>query len=215
MGPRGFSIAEAASMRARLLGLAALRELPPRWALHIPRCRAVHTFGMRFALDLIFVAPSGDPVRVARDVKPGRLVFCARASSVIELSAGQAERYLQSQSERRQPMFISVLVRRLREGKTYDDFVEAWYPDKGFGFDGRGPMLARSLEDEREILTFGFVDLPNREELGTAMERVAQQESVRHDRIDDVIESTTVRGIYELVDEFDFSTDESVARGRP
>jgi hypothetical protein len=30
-----------------------------------------------------------------------------------------------------------------------------------------------------------------------------------------VIESTTVRGIYEVVDEFDFSTDESVDRSRP
>jgi hypothetical protein len=112
-------------------------------------------------------------------------------------------------------MFITVLVRRLREGKSYDDFVEAWYPDKGFGFSGRGPMLARNLHDEREILAFGFVDLPNRESVGKALEGIAQQEAVRHDRIDEVIESTSVRGIYELVDEFDFSTDEAVARGRP
>jgi hypothetical protein len=47
------------------------------------------------------------------------------------------------------------------------------------------------------------------------MERIAAQESVRHDRIDAVIESTTLRGIYEIEDEFDFSTDETVARGRP
>jgi hypothetical protein len=39
--------------------------------------------------------------------------------------------------------------------------------------------------------------------------------SGRHVRIDDVIESTTVRGICEVEDEFDFSTDETVARGRP
>jgi hypothetical protein len=30
-----------------------------------------------------------------------------------------------------------------------------------------------------------------------------------------VIESTSVRGIYEVIDEFDFSTDETVERGRP
>ena len=47
------------------------------------------------------------------------------------------------------------------------------------------------------------------------MERIAQQESVRHDRIDDVIESTAVCGMYEIEDEFDFATDETVARGRP
>jgi hypothetical protein len=39
----------------------------------------------------------------------------------------------------------AVFVRRLREGKTYADFVEAWYPDTGFGVPARilsGPGVA-------------------------------------------------------------------------
>jgi hypothetical protein len=112
-------------------------------------------------------------------------------------------------------MFVAVFVRRLREGKTYEDFLEAWYPAKGFGFGGRGPITARSLDDERELLTIGFVDLQSREQLGEAMSRLADQEAVRHDRLDEVIESTTLRAIYEQLDEFDFSTDETVAAGRP
>jgi len=110
-------------------------------------------------------------------------------------------------------MFISVLVRRLKPGKSYEDFVDAWYPDKGFGFGGRGPILARNLEDNQEILAIGFIDL-ERDELPATLERIAAQEAVRHDRVDAVIESTTLRGIYEIEDEFDFSTDETVARGR-
>jgi hypothetical protein len=112
-------------------------------------------------------------------------------------------------------MFISVLARRLKPGKTYDDFVAAWYPEKGFGFPGRGPFLARNVDDEREIIAVGFVELDSQAELDDALARVAEQEAARHAKIDDVIESTTLRGIYEVVDEFDFSTDESVARGRP
>ena len=112
-------------------------------------------------------------------------------------------------------MFIAVFVRRLRDGKTYEDFLDAWYPDKGFGFGGRGPITARSLTDERELLTIGFVDLPSRESVDEAMARLAEQESLRHDRIDEVIESTSLRTLYEQLDEFDFSTDESVERGRP
>jgi hypothetical protein len=112
-------------------------------------------------------------------------------------------------------MFIAVFVRRLREGKTYEDFLGAWYPDKGFGFGGRGPITARSVNDEREILTVGFVDLPSRDKLSEAMARLAEQEAVRHDRLDEVIESTDLRAIYEQLDEFDFSTDDSVAAGRP
>ncbi|HEX6311730.1 MAG TPA: hypothetical protein VF152_08890 [Acidimicrobiia bacterium] len=112
-------------------------------------------------------------------------------------------------------MFVSLLARRLRPGKTYDDFLRAWYPDKGFGVRMRGPFLARNLEDDREILTVGLIDLSGRDELLDGMAGVAAQEATRHDRIDEVIESTTLRGIYEVTAEFDFSTDESVSRGRP
>jgi hypothetical protein len=111
-------------------------------------------------------------------------------------------------------VFISVLVRRLKPGKTYEDFVAAWYPDKGFGIAGRGPILARNIDDDREIVAIDLMDL-QRDEIPATMERIAAQESVRHDRIADVIESTALRGIYEVTDEFDFSTDETVARGRP
>jgi hypothetical protein len=112
-------------------------------------------------------------------------------------------------------MYIAVLARRLRPGKSYDDFIDAWYPDKGFGFAGRGPVVARGVADEQEIITVGYVDLPDGASLDEAMQRVGAQEAVRHDRIEAVIESTSLRGIYEIVDEFDFSTDETVAAGRP
>jgi hypothetical protein len=112
-------------------------------------------------------------------------------------------------------VFIAVFARRLREGKTYEDFLEAWYPDKGFGIDTRGPITGRGLEDEREILTVAFMDLPDRAALAEAGERIAAQEAIRHDRLDAVIESTELRQIYEQLDEFDFSSDASVERARP
>jgi hypothetical protein len=112
-------------------------------------------------------------------------------------------------------MYVSVLVRRLKPGRTYDDFVRAWYPATGFGIHGRGPILARNVADEREIIAVALMELDTGETLEHMMARVAGSEATRHERIDDVIESTELRGIYEVVDEFDFSTDESVARGRP
>jgi hypothetical protein len=112
-------------------------------------------------------------------------------------------------------MYISVLARTLRPGMTYRDFVDAWYPDRGFGIPGRGPYTARSITNEREILAMGFIDLSDRRQLDEGLRRVAGQEALRHERIDEVIESTQLRGIYEVLDEFDFSSDESVARGRP
>jgi hypothetical protein len=112
-------------------------------------------------------------------------------------------------------MYVSVLVRRLKAGKTYDDFVRAWYPARGFGVRTRGPVVARNVNDEREIMVIAFLELDTGETLEQVGERIASAETLRHERIADVIESTELRGIYEVADEFDFSTDETVARGRP
>jgi hypothetical protein len=112
-------------------------------------------------------------------------------------------------------VYVSVLIRRLKPGKSYDDFVRAWYPDMGFGMGGRGPILARNVDDEREILAFALMDIDSGETLDEVLVRIGAQEAVRHERLTDVVESTVARGIYEVIDEFDFSTDDSVERGRP
>lgn len=70
---------------ARLLGLAGLPALGPRVGLLLPRTRSVHTFGMRFALDLVWLDGEGAVVRVDRRVPPRRVRGCARAEAVVEL----------------------------------------------------------------------------------------------------------------------------------
>ena len=77
----------ARSLHRRLLGLALRRE-PPGYALLIPRCRSVHTFGMRFTLDLVWLGALGRPLRVDRGVPPFRLRSCRRAAGVLEAPAG-------------------------------------------------------------------------------------------------------------------------------
>jgi uncharacterized protein len=69
---------------ARLRGLLGRRD-PPPFALRLERCRCVHTFGMRFALDLHWLDAGGAVVRVDRDVGPGRIRACRRARSVVEV----------------------------------------------------------------------------------------------------------------------------------
>jgi uncharacterized membrane protein (UPF0127 family) len=54
----------------------------------------VHTFGMRFALDLIWLDRTGAVVRVDRDVAPRRLRGCRRARAVLECAAGRADAFL-------------------------------------------------------------------------------------------------------------------------
>jgi uncharacterized protein len=77
-----------ASLRSRLLGLALLRRLPERCALLLPGCRSVHTTGMRFPLDLVWLDAHSAVVRVDRAVAPWRVVACREADAVVELHAG-------------------------------------------------------------------------------------------------------------------------------
>jgi uncharacterized protein len=90
----GLRVYEARGMRARGRGLGGLPALPAEQALCIPRCRAVHTFTMRFPLDLIWLGPDGTVVRLDRDVPPRRHRGCARARAVVETRAGCADRFL-------------------------------------------------------------------------------------------------------------------------
>ena len=74
-------------------GLAKLDDMPETTALHIPRCRSVHTFTMRFPLDLIWLSRDGEVVRIDPAVPPRRLKFCFRARSVVEANAGAGEAF--------------------------------------------------------------------------------------------------------------------------
>ena len=85
----GHEVCVAEGRRARLLGLAHLDRAEVGAGLLIPRCSSVHTFGMRFALDLCFLDGRGEVVAVRLAVPPRRLAFCRRAAAVLELPAGE------------------------------------------------------------------------------------------------------------------------------
>src|SRR3954463_7818798 len=84
----GLHVAAARSPRARFLGLAWLDPIPEDWGLELPRGRSVHTFWMRFALDLVWLDAHGGVVRVDEAVPPRRSRSCRGARSVLEARSG-------------------------------------------------------------------------------------------------------------------------------
>ena len=69
----------ACSLPTRLAGLAGLRSIPPRAGLLIPECASVHTWGMRFEIDVAMMEwpPAGGACEVLAmrtGVGPGRTV---------------------------------------------------------------------------------------------------------------------------------------------
>jgi uncharacterized membrane protein (UPF0127 family) len=91
----------AATRWARLRGLALLRG-PPAEPLLIPRCRSVHTFGMRFALDLVWLDDQARVLRVDRGVGPGRVRSCRAAAAVLELPHGMIPAVAETGEQKRE-----------------------------------------------------------------------------------------------------------------
>jgi uncharacterized protein len=80
----------ADSFLTRLRGLLGRRELPPDEGLLINPCSSVHTWFMRFPIDVVFLDRDLRVVRVAADVRPFRLRWGRGARQVLELAAGEA-----------------------------------------------------------------------------------------------------------------------------
>ncbi len=76
----------------RAVGLLGRKELPAGHALLLKPCSAIHTIGMRFPIDVVFLDEAGGVVRVCRNVRPNRLLVRGGRGAVaaLELAAGQA-----------------------------------------------------------------------------------------------------------------------------
>jgi uncharacterized membrane protein (UPF0127 family) len=61
-------------------------------AMIIAPTSAIHTFAMRFTIDVMFVSKDGRVLKVRRDLKPRRIAAAWRAFAVVELPAGSIER---------------------------------------------------------------------------------------------------------------------------
>lgn len=75
---------------ARLLGLAFLSEMAPRCALLLPGCSSVHTFGMRFALEIRFLDDRSRVLRRESGVAPRRVLREPGAGAVLEWPSGRS-----------------------------------------------------------------------------------------------------------------------------
>jgi uncharacterized protein len=80
----------ACSFSAQVVGLARARSLPTRAGLLLNAAYAVHTLGMRFAIDIVFLSRQMRVLGLAPAVPPWRVLLAPRGTGrVLELAAGQ------------------------------------------------------------------------------------------------------------------------------
>lgn len=86
-------VERADTFLTRLVGLLGRDGLAPDEALWIAPCKGIHTIGMRFTIDAVFLDSDLRVVGVRERVAPWRATrFVSRATSVLELAAGTVTR---------------------------------------------------------------------------------------------------------------------------
>lgn len=87
----GDAVLTASDSRTRRTGLLKHSELRPGEGLYIVPCEAVHTFGMKFPIDVLFLSKKKKVLKIRKDMAKRRIAFCLWAHSVLELPAGMAD----------------------------------------------------------------------------------------------------------------------------
>lgn len=85
----------------RLQGLIGKKALQPGEGLLLRPCSQVHTWFMKFAIDLIFLDQEGIIVQLVSAIAPGRVSpLVIKAGQVLELEAGTIMRYQLKEGEK-------------------------------------------------------------------------------------------------------------------
>jgi uncharacterized membrane protein (UPF0127 family) len=83
---------KASSMVARLFGLLGRRALAADEALWLTPCNSVHTLGMSYPIDVVYLDKAHRVIGIRSALAPRRLSAARRARSVLELPASAAQR---------------------------------------------------------------------------------------------------------------------------
>ena len=82
-------VAKAHGFATRLKGLLFTRDFPYGQALHIQPCNQIHTFFMKYSIDVLHLNERHEVVGIEENVRPGRIGRkYAGTVSVVELPSG-------------------------------------------------------------------------------------------------------------------------------
>lgn len=108
-------------------------------------------------------------------------------------------------------MTVAIVTRKLKPGKTYEDFRKAWFHTVGFGTPTK-MYTALNINDPSEIIVMGFVE----SEIEQFMEGLNIDVKERLDNpLDDVIEPEIGRQFGMVISEDDFSPEGKIEYKEP
>lgn len=88
----GHQIAEAYTFLKRLRGLMLTKALSEGYGLHIRPCRSVHSYFMKYSIDVLHLDEAGHIVGIEQRLAPGNIGKTFKGTrSVVELPEGTLE----------------------------------------------------------------------------------------------------------------------------
>lgn len=93
-------------------------------------------------------------------------------------------------------MLYAVFVRTLKPGVTYEQFRDAWLPERVEDLSPARVSVGRSVSDTRQVITIVEVDVTADQfaAIAPSLTRPGALEKVR-----EIVESTELEGVYEGV----------------
>ena len=76
-------IVEAKSFRDKLMGFMFKKSAD--YAILFEKCNSIHTFFMRFNIDVIFMDKNKNVIKEVKNLKPWRIAVCLKAYYVLEV----------------------------------------------------------------------------------------------------------------------------------
>lgn len=83
-----FKCSHAKTMVQRLKGLLGSVELKNGEGMLIEPCNSVHTFGMAYGIDIVYIDRNGTVIKCVHNMLPRRVSIARRAKSTLELLSG-------------------------------------------------------------------------------------------------------------------------------
>lgn len=76
----------------RFVGLLMSRPLLLNQGLLIKPCNSVHTVGMRFPIDVIYLSPEMQIIKIVANLPAWRFSYCKGAKYALEVAANSSQR---------------------------------------------------------------------------------------------------------------------------
>jgi len=73
----------------RFRGLIGRKKLKADQGLMLTPCSSVHTIGMTYPLDVVFIDKAGTVLKCVSNIKPFRMAMAKKARHTLELAPGQ------------------------------------------------------------------------------------------------------------------------------